>query len=93
MFIRLSLLSQAAFLEADFTIPSGNKVDRISYEKSECGSYLRECSRIRGLLADDGQTGINPGQKSASGKFAEIDTDECFKADKSQGRFRRIIDF
>jgi len=33
------------------------------------------------------------GQKSASGKFAEIDTDECFKADKSQGRFRRIIDF
>jgi len=31
--------------------------------------------------------------KSASGKFAEIDTDECFKADKSQGRFRRIIDF
>jgi hypothetical protein len=33
------------------------------------------------------------GQKSSSGKFAEIDTDECFKADKSQGRFRRIIDF
>lgn len=33
------------------------------------------------------------GHKSSSGKFAEIDTDECFKADKSQGRFRRIIDF
>jgi len=33
------------------------------------------------------------GQKSAFGKFAESDTDECLKADKSQGRFRHIIDF
>ena len=35
--------------------------------------------------------------KSACGKFAKIDTDECssqcFNADKSQGRFRRITDF
>jgi hypothetical protein len=43
---------------------------------------------MRHLIAD-----FDAGPKSASGKFAEIDTDECFKADKSQGRFRRIIDF
>jgi hypothetical protein len=44
-------------------------------------AYLEKCSLPAAV------------QKSASGKFAEIDTDECFKADKSQGRFRRIIDF
>jgi len=29
----------------------------------------------------------------ASGKFAEIETDECLKVDESQRRFRHIIDF
>jgi hypothetical protein len=33
------------------------------------------------------QTFNDAGQKSASGKFAEIDTDEYLKADKSQGGF------
>jgi len=40
-----------------------------------------------------GNPEVIAGQKSSSGNFAGIDTDECFKADKSQGRFRRIIDF
>ena len=39
----------------------------------------------------DSQTDVS--QKLESGKFAEIDADECLKADKSQERFRHIIDF
>jgi hypothetical protein len=65
---------------------------RASYVLRPFTSRLLPSDGLLGSYAPE-QTFNDAGQKSASGKFAETDTDECLKADKSQGHFRHIIDF